>query len=111
MSQDSQTPAEGNDSPSGSQDGSDIAKRINGLMSTLGKRTQERDDALRRLADLEQQLTDLDEFSTQEDDAEPEPEPYVDPNNPRKSPNAKSVTTMSESEIKTAIASFLARGD
>lgn len=31
----------------------DDGARVNGLMATLGKRTQERDDALRRIAELE----------------------------------------------------------
>ena len=37
--------------------GQDDAQRVNGLMASLGKRTQERDDALTRIAELEAKLT------------------------------------------------------
>lgn len=81
MDQDSLDQAEaGNgDSPESSQDG-DLSKRINGLMSTLGKRTQERDALSRELEAVRAQLA-----ASDVDDDEPEPI-RIDPNNPRRTP-------------------------
>lgn len=42
--------------PDSGATGQDDAQRLNGLMGTLGKRTQERDAALTRIAELEAQL-------------------------------------------------------
>ncbi len=53
---DSPDMAGGDDSPDVGKEGNDLNSRLNGLMSTLGRRTQERDDALARLADMENEL-------------------------------------------------------
>jgi hypothetical protein len=65
------------DSPNAEQDGN-LSQRINGLMGTLGKRTQERDTALRELEAVRAQLA-----SSDIEDDEPEPV-RIDPNNPRR---------------------------
>ena len=71
--QDSQEP-DGN-----SQDGNDLGNRVNGLMSSLGKRTNERDAALARAAELERQLAEAQAA------LESRPEPYIDKNRVRSS--------------------------
>jgi len=69
--QDSQEP-DGN-----SQDGNDLGNRVNGLMSSLGKRTNERDAALARAAELERQLAEAQAA------LESRPEPRIDLNRAR----------------------------
>jgi hypothetical protein len=63
-----------------SQDGADIAGRVNKLMASLGRRTNERDEALRRAeaaeADLAAAKTAL----------ESRPEPRIDMNRPLRQP-------------------------
>lgn len=70
--QDSQEP-QGN-----SQDGSDLGNRVNGLMSSLGKRTNERDAALARAEAAEADLAAAREA------LQSRPEPRMDANNPRR---------------------------
>ncbi len=63
-----------------SQDGADIAGRVNKLMASLGKRTNERDEALRRAAAAEADL------AAAQAALESRPEPRIDPNRaPRQS--------------------------
>lgn len=56
--QNSPEPA-GQNSPDAEQDGSDLVQRLNGLMSTVGRRTQERDAAISRAEAAEAQLAEL----------------------------------------------------
>jgi hypothetical protein len=72
--QDSQEP-QGN-----SQDGSDLGNRVNGLMSSLGKRTNERDIAIARAEAAEADLAIVTAA------LESRPEPRMDANNPRRQP-------------------------
>lgn len=63
-----------------SQDGNDLLARVNGLMSVVGKRTNERDQALARAEAAEAELQAAHEA------LESRPEPRMDPNRAPKAP-------------------------